>query len=461
MHFAISNFPKESAKAVWLIIATGVVLRIVLFATNPPNNGYDDYLEPVALTAENQLTLRRRLAPNECWECYQPPVYLEAAGATLNVTRIMGLDFWWRWKAVQSISLLASIGALFFGTAFLIKSELISHRGQIVAIALLAYTPRCIFTSSFVSNDALLDFFVSVSTYGFLVSWRSPSIKNYVLLAASVATAAWVKQSGLICVVYLVTLLIRDGSLRKSDNGNRVLLGKSILLLAIFLSLTDEAIRSAQTGTFLASNQNFFNWAVNQPPGDASLSMTLLPSIRPYLLDPWLDLNSVDSLVTQLAARSWFDFEPRFIARGGTFMALIGVAAISVGTLFLAGAIRGIVRMTYQGIRTKSLMILSITCVGTAFLLTPAVQFFRLPYFSSMKFLFCEPAMPILALASCIAVWPPQNRFSISGKVSIKILVLALSALSTLIIASAAIRTNNFETAEISGPMWQFPPLRQ
>src|SRR4051794_2905135 len=89
-------------------VAVGIVgaaLRLALFSINPPNNTYDDHLEPIAIVARDE----RLPSAAECWECYQPPLYYIASAAVLIGVVETGGSYWYGWRAVQFMSIVASV----------------------------------------------------------------------------------------------------------------------------------------------------------------------------------------------------------------------------------------------------------------------------------------------------------------------------------------------------------------
>ena len=51
--------------AVLLLLLAGAVLRLTLWGASPPNNTYDDHLEPIA----HYATHAARPGAGDCWQC--------------------------------------------------------------------------------------------------------------------------------------------------------------------------------------------------------------------------------------------------------------------------------------------------------------------------------------------------------------------------------------------------------
>ena len=87
------------------IIIIGSLLRITMGVINPPNNSYDDHLEPIS----KYINTGMRPAPDECWECYQPPLYYFLSSLVYKSAYFLTNNFFISWKAVQFINVLLSI----------------------------------------------------------------------------------------------------------------------------------------------------------------------------------------------------------------------------------------------------------------------------------------------------------------------------------------------------------------
>jgi hypothetical protein len=88
-----------------IIIVIGSLLRITLGLSSPPNNSYDDHLAPIAKYINNNS----RPLPQECWQCYQPPLYYFVASKVFIASYLAFNNYYLAWKSVQFINVLLSI----------------------------------------------------------------------------------------------------------------------------------------------------------------------------------------------------------------------------------------------------------------------------------------------------------------------------------------------------------------
>lgn len=432
-----------------LIVVVGATMRLTLAGVNPPNNSYDDHLTPVAMYAEEGS----RPAPDACWQCYHPPVYHAVSAAVLTAAHGATGDARVAWEAVQvTTSALASVGTLIFAL-LLLRLYLPRDRLALTAgLISLAVLPRALYTAASMGTDALLVFFVTGAVY-FLARLHQRRGDTLALggLAAFAVLAAWTKQSGLVVLplVVLAGWQIRgDG-----EDGRRSTWVAGAVGLVCLLALADEAWRYYETGIPLASNQHFEYRAAQQgqPPGRITLST--FASFLPFKLfaHPTLDASTVDSFWTQIFARTWFDYEPRFLPGNPTanWMArsLYGVGLVATGIVAM-----GAVRILKDGpVSARRLLV-----VPVGFLAAAVVQTLRFPHFSSMKALFVLPAAGVFALSFAYGVHEvrtrPWGRRLVIGLVAALAVVGVLHWGATVSMNAEALNTP-------TSPLWEFPAL--
>jgi len=120
------------------------------------------------------------------------------------------------------------------------------------------------------------------------------------------------------------------------------------LIAATVLGVADEVVRFGETGRFLASNQDLFPQAVNQRPGSVAAISFASFRFGALLQHPFMNAQTIDSFWTQLFARAWFDYEPRFFEPGALARAT-GAAGFIIGLVFCGliaiGALRSASRL--------------------------------------------------------------------------------------------------------------------
>lgn len=443
------------------LVLLGAALRLALWNANPPNNVYDNHLRVVGYYAREV----DRPAPNACWQCYQPPLYYAVAAGVLRLSYLASGSAWAAWRAVQLGSVVFSVLQLVLAWWILCRIGARSVAPRLCALAILASLPRDLYTAAFVSNDAALGFLVSLSILLYLrasdaarsgADWR-----DLVPLLIGVWAAAWTKQSGLV-VAILPLALVGSALLRSSSGSGSTAPGRRRLLphlLALALGLAfvfaEEGVKALGTGRFPVSNQHFFDWPRSQPPGTVAGVSFFDFRFFELLRNPTFSPETLDSLWTELFARLWFDYEPKFLSPTEP-AALIAVltygAGLVVALLWILGFLAA--ARSWRG----SLERLPLLVVQLAYLAVPLLQTLRFPYYSSMKAMFLLPAAALATVFLSLGIetiW--RHRFLRLGAV-----VLA-SALVLLAASQAALITLDIENAlEISraeGKLWSYPPL--
>lgn len=444
-------------RALFLIIAFGVLSRICIFAFSPPTNAYDDHLEAVSKTMV-AFESYKRVKPWECWQCYQPPLYYWTSSGIVSFASTVLSDVG-SWKSVQALSLLASIGTLLL-TALALRIVLPKPE-QLPAVyacaAIMAIMPRAIFSSAMATNDAFLEFTVATALVGYLLLVRGEKRARIGMLLVSIGTVAacWTKQSGLVLLVPLAGLLVATlaGVWRPPAQLTRTTIVVAASLALVVASL-DELWRFHQSEFFLVSNQQYFAYAINQAPGSISRISFFDFRFFELMQDVFMSSTTIDSFWTELTARFWFDYERRFFP--------INEYSLSIGrVIYLAGVPLTLYVLYFKIVgltmRPHDLKRLALLLFSLAFLAAPILQTLRLPYYSSMKAVFVLPGLPAIlclaALGAATSVASRAGRFAAWGVVACAILVGLLNVLSQ------AVLSNDAWSLGLSGPLWPLPPL--
>lgn len=431
-----------------LLLLLGAGMRLGLGVVNPPSNSYDNQLTPIVLYAQQG----ERPAPDACWQCYHPPVYYAASAVVLKGTASLVETARATWESVQLLNALASIVTLL--CCFLLLRLYLPEDwlAQASGIALVAVLPRDLYTAASMGHDAFLEMFVSVAVlcFAYVERGRHERLALGGVLV-SVVLGAWTKQSGLVLLALVV--VIGWQLWRKADTDRR----RAWILAAVgsvcLLALADEAWRTLQTGIPLASNQHFGfeQYVEGQPPGRISFSTftTLLP--LQLLEHPVLHPSTVDSFWTQLFARTWFDYEPRFLPpRPAVHWIARVLYVVGFGVTVVAG--RGLLRVLRSGPHSaRTLLLVPCGFVGAAI-----VQTVRFPYFSSMKALFVLPAVSVGALFFAYGIHELRSRPWAQRAI---VGLVALLLIAGVVHWGGAMALNAEALGRPTSPQWPIPGL--
>lgn len=385
------------------LICLGGILRLTVFWVSPVNNSYDDHLEVINIYSESL----NQPAPFQCWECYQPPFYYYTAAAVYNITESIGVDKLTCWKMVQFINPFLSIILLIivYQILLLLKMPKLSI---LITLSFVAILPRDIFTSAMIGNDYMLVFFAILSFYLFLKTIFA--LRNgdkvwfwFILLILTATLGSITKQHGLLIHLFPFSIFLL---LCKSIYRKKLFWAIPFLFFGGLLSISDELWKFNQTGELLVSNQHYFDYAKNQFPG--SLDKVEFFSFRIFELyqEPFISEKTSASFFTELFARTFYDYEWRFISPKIPWANKLGFIGYSLGLIWLFFFIiivfkrirnfkNSLYNINWLNLVTKIIPIL----LGFLFMTVPFIQTLRYPYFSSMKAMFMLSGTILLLIA--------------------------------------------------------------
>ena len=437
------------------IICLGGILRLTVFWVSPVNNSYDDHLEVINIYSESL----NRPAPFQCWECYQPPFYYYTAAAVYNITESIGADKLTCWKMVQFINPFLSIILLIivYQILLLFKTPKLSI---LITLSFVAILPRDVFTSAMIGNDYMLVFFAILSFYLFLKTLFA--LRNgdkvwfwFILLILTATLGSITKQHGLLIHLFPISIFLL---LCKSIYRKKLLWAIPFLFLGGLLSISDELWKFNQTGELLVSNQHYFDYAKNQFPG--ALDKVEFFSFRIFELyqEPFISERTSASFFTELFARTFYDYEWRFISPKIPWANTLGYIGYSLGLvwLFYFGIIifscirdskNSFYKLNWSALFSKTPPIL----LGFLFMLVPFSQTLRYPYFSSMKSMFMLSGIILLLITLSSQI----KKSSLNQQIGIYITVLNI-IYGIMLIVSISIYLG-ISLNHLSGPLWPIP----
>lgn len=437
------------------LISFGAILRLTIFWISPANNSYDDHLEVIKIYSDDFS----RPAPFQCWECYQPPLYYYIGASTFNLTKLLGGSSEVCWKIVQAINPLLSILILIIAYQILQLFRL-PQLSTAITLSFIIALPRDIFTSAMIGNDYILVFFAILSFYLFLktvnaLKNKSSSWRWITLLTVAATLGSLSKQHGLLLHLFLAATFLL---LCRKTNRKKLLWAMPIILIGMLISLSEEAWKYCETGQFLVSNQHYFDYAKNQFPG--SLDKVEFFSFRIFKLyqDPFISENTSASFFTELFARTFYDYEWRYISPMIPWAKSLGYIAYSIGLMWILFYLVTILQWLKHSIKNYfPIEWNTIFAKGTTiflallFILVPLLQTLRYPYFSSMKSMFMLSGIIflIITLSKFIKV---NSYIQKLGQIMIFINLTYAVLLVHSIAIYIEISTNN-----LHGPLWSLP----
>jgi 4-amino-4-deoxy-L-arabinose transferase-like glycosyltransferase len=448
---------KENSNKYLLIalICLGGILRLTVFWVSPANNAYDDHLEVVSIYAEDF----NRPAPFQCWECYQPPLYYYTGATVYKITKLLGGSQAVCWKMVQAINPLLSIFLLLITYKILMLFKL-QKLSVAITLSFIIVLPRDIFTSAMLGNDYMLVFFAVLAFYLFLETVTALNkgkrfLRWLCALVLAVILGSLTKQHGLLLLLFpgIIFLLLFRKAQRK-----KLYWAIPILILGVLLSLSEEAWKYNQTGKFLVSNQHYFDYAKNQFPG--SLEKVEFFTFRIFKLyqNPFISDYTSASFFTELFARTFYDYEWRFISPKIPWATTLGYIAYSLGLIW--GLFFIVILLSckkqYQKINLQvdwHTIAYKIVPLFLAFLyiLVPFIQTLRSPYFSSMKSMFMLPGI-ILLLITLGSLIKQNSLAQQLGR-----FMIALNIFYGIILVISISVYLGVSVNQLHGPLWPFP----
>ncbi|MFT4733399.1 MAG: MFS family permease [Arcticibacterium sp.] len=433
------------------LIVIGSVFRLIVFTVSPPSNSYDDHLEVIAEYTKDY----QRPSPFQCWECYQPPLFYYVGAVAFNVSSYFGLSKNSSWKVVQAINPFLSILVLILAYNILLLFR-IETKFIALAMSFLIVLPRDIFTAAMIGNDYILVFFSILTFYlylkGLLLLRRGKKVLacfGLMVLAALLGSLS--KQQGLLLYIFPVGTILYMLVQRKTLDLIVVI---SILMLGASISLLEEFWKYSETGVVLVSNQHHYNYAENQFPGSLNKVEFLTFRIKELYEEPFLSERTSASLPTELFARTFNDYEWRFMSPRINLIKNLGRMAYTLGlfwVLFFLWLLRFYLVRAREFLTIKNLFFFGIPAVLVIFFLAvPAIQTLRFPYFSSMKAMFILPGLIILILL----MGALTKRISLTWIVPV---IISVNVVFGLFLSICIWQFLNESLYHLHGPLWPIP----
>jgi hypothetical protein len=322
-------------------------------------------------------------------------------------------------------------------------------------MSFIVILPVDIFTSAMISNDYMLVFFSILSFYVYVktilnLKSQTLSLKWFLVLLFTSAFAGLTKQHGLLIFIFPFAILI---NYLKTMPLNKIFWVLGLFLLAVSISITDEIWKFVKTGEILLSNQHFFDYANSQFPG--SLNRVEFFTFRLFELfkEPFISEKTAASFFTEIFAKSFYDYEWRFISPKipwATSLAIVGYSIgllwlLYLGAVFLISAVR--LNLTQENILFKLIPIV----LALLFMIVPVLQTIRYPYFSSMKSMYMLSGIILLL----IILGSKIKQGSFLQKIAIFIIPFNILYGIILVVSISIYLTISLN--HLHGPLWRIP----
>lgn len=284
----------QFGRATSMILLAGVVLRVVVFAYQWPDNN-DNHLAVV-----QYIHMRGDIpASHRCGQCYHPPLYYLLASLLVP----FGL------KGIQAFSLATSIATLLLLHRFIGRPGAVDPRHAPFCMALAAFLPQFVLFGNYISNDSL-SFAIGAALFlaleAYLASGRS---RDGLLLLLCLGLGLLTKSSFLACVPPVVAIALW---------GHPA--GREIRRFAIMTAASVVAIAGGcwkQWQNLATNGRPFFHnldanppWAASQRPTYVGLSSLYDMNIVTLMREPLWAESGRHSYFLLMYATLWYPYIP-------------------------------------------------------------------------------------------------------------------------------------------------------
>jgi 4-amino-4-deoxy-L-arabinose transferase-like glycosyltransferase len=300
------------ARYAMLLLLLGAGLRLALFWVNPPDNAFDDHLEPVLIMMQTG-----KAPPKDvCWQCYQPPVFYYLSAKLGKLAVGVGADRPALLKILQSVSCIAGILGLVVIGLILHRTGL-STTAKLASLATACFLPRHVYMSAMHSNDTLTYLWVAVTAYLLILAVdRQFSLRWLLVVSVAATLAVFTKYTGFVVFPVIGFVLVLPKIRRSAGSHRRFAQGVAAALLLPVASLVlYGAFNLQRYGEVLPWNKAMMDPALSQPRAEGGLRYT---DFRPWetIRTPILAPDNIGSFWTLLHGRAWFDMEPTYLYLG-------------------------------------------------------------------------------------------------------------------------------------------------
>lgn len=387
----------KTSSIVVLVVVLGVLLRLMLFAANRPDDAYDDHWTPIETVLKGGPAIPR---VETCWECGQPPLFTLIGTQVYRITRSW-VDPGPELYSMRMLKVLQGL-AFLFGALTVVLFARVATRlslgavGKISAVALVALLPRHIYLSAMLANDTLAVLIVTLALYVLLRSplGRCPTLHRVGALGLLTGLAAFSKGTALVLAPAVGTWILWWAFRERRP----LLFMQQVVVFGLAFVVAGGWIylwRWIEYGDPFIKNMEFFG--LEQEPGYMGL-VSFLPRPISLMRIPFLDQVTATSLPTQVYARLWFDYEMWVAGNANRAEAVVWARGMYIlGLVPTALMLWGFVVMAGRAVREPRYLVFCLLLLLSLVLVVSHSMHYRV--YSSMKATYMLPGIAALGLA--------------------------------------------------------------
>jgi len=215
------------------IILLGIIVRLILYTyTGPEENAYDTHghLNYIRIISEE----KRLPQANECWQCYQPPLYYIAFAVVKNIADRYEPNITNR--IMQQGNLLLSFVCVILGVT-LILNLFGNNMGAYLAALVSILWPGFVLAAPRISNDIPFYLGALLCMLFALRYWRTHKNSDMLFASIGAAIALTAKSNGLIILAAWIIIYILSAA-RSFNTGSLRILFASILIIVLSIGFS-------------------------------------------------------------------------------------------------------------------------------------------------------------------------------------------------------------------------------
>jgi len=210
-----------------------------------PNDipGHADYIKIIA----KELKLP---SPNDCWECYHPPLFYISSAIIYHTANSIGvINDAEVFRLIQLYCLLLYYGFL-LTSILIINKTLGANKNTLLAISLLLFWPSGTIQSIRVANDVPAYLFFSLSLFYLIEWWQTNDTKSLIFSSFFSAIGLLIKSNlAIMAFVLMICFLYRFFFTKKA-------ISRKIIEFIMIFTILSAAILLNQRNTLLGIKQD-------------------------------------------------------------------------------------------------------------------------------------------------------------------------------------------------------------